>query len=86
VKDAMKIIVEKGFAGDKRAGGEKVRMNVLRTITGIGVLLLAAASGSAQMIPDNVGQSSKNLPPGAGEREIRSATERADTRGRFVCG
>src|SRR5258707_8536078 len=36
-------------------------MNVLRTITGIGVLLLAAASGSAQMIPGNVRVSSKGL-------------------------
>lgn len=38
-------------------------MNVFRTFTGIAVLLLAAVAGSAQMIPDNVGQSSKNLPP-----------------------
>jgi len=38
-------------------------MNVFRTITGIALLLLAAVAGSAQMIPDNVGQSSKNLPP-----------------------
>jgi protein SCO1 len=38
-------------------------MNVLRTFAGITMLLLAAAAGSAQMIPDNVGQSSKALPP-----------------------
>jgi protein SCO1 len=38
-------------------------MNVLRTFTGIAMLLLTAAAGSAQMIPDNVGQSSKALPP-----------------------
>jgi len=38
-------------------------MNVFRTILGIALLLLAAVAGRAQMIPDNVGQSSKNLPP-----------------------
>jgi len=37
-------------------------MSVLRTFVGI-VLLLTAVSVGAQMIPDNVGQSSKNLPP-----------------------
>jgi protein SCO1/2 len=36
---------------------------MVRTIMGIAVLLLAAVAGSAQMIPDNVGQSSKRLPP-----------------------
>jgi len=51
------------------------------------LLLLAAASRKRAEIPDNVGQSSKNLPPALREREIRSATwKRADTRGRFVCG
>jgi protein SCO1/2 len=38
-------------------------MNVFRTFTGTALLLLAAIAGSAQMIPDNVGQSSKSLPP-----------------------
>jgi len=38
-------------------------MNVLRTISGTALLLLTAVAGSAQMIPDNVGQSSKGLPP-----------------------
>jgi protein SCO1/2 len=38
-------------------------MNVFRTFTGIVMLLLSATVGSAQMIPDNVGQSSKGLPP-----------------------
>jgi protein SCO1/2 len=38
-------------------------MNVFRTFTGIVLLLLSAAFAGAQMIPDNVGQSSKNLPP-----------------------
>jgi protein SCO1 len=38
-------------------------MKVLRYTTIALVLLLAAFAGSAQMIPDNVGQSSKGLPP-----------------------
>jgi protein SCO1/2 len=38
-------------------------MKVLRYISIATVLLLAAFAGSAQMIPDNVGQSSKGLPP-----------------------
>jgi protein SCO1/2 len=38
-------------------------MNLFRSFTGITILLLAAVAGSAQMIPDNVGQSSKRLPP-----------------------
>jgi len=38
-------------------------MNVFRTFAGIAMLLLAASLGCAQMIPDNVGQSSKGLPP-----------------------
>ena len=38
-------------------------MDMLRAFTGIAVLLLAASAGNAQMIPDNVGQSSKGLPP-----------------------
>ncbi|MGB8323532.1 MAG: SCO family protein [Candidatus Acidiferrum sp.] len=38
-------------------------MNVLRYISIALVLLLAAFTGTAQMIPDNVGQSSKGLPP-----------------------
>ncbi len=38
-------------------------MNVFRTFTGIAMMLLSAVAGSAQMIPDNVGQSSKSLPP-----------------------
>jgi protein SCO1 len=37
-------------------------MSVFRTMTGM-AMLLAASVGSAQMIPDNVGQSSKGLPP-----------------------
>jgi len=38
-------------------------MKALRTIAGIAALLLAAGLSHAQMIPDNVGQSSKGLPP-----------------------
>jgi protein SCO1/2 len=38
-------------------------MKALRMITGIATMLLAASLSSAQMIPDNVGQSSKGLPP-----------------------
>jgi protein SCO1 len=38
-------------------------MKVLRYTSIATVLLLAAFAGSAQMIPDNVGQSSKGLPP-----------------------
>ena len=38
-------------------------MKVFRTFTGIAMLLLIAALSSAQMIPDNVGQSSNGLPP-----------------------
>jgi protein SCO1 len=38
-------------------------MNVLRYITIVAVLLLAAHAGKAQTIPDNVGQSSNGLPP-----------------------
>jgi len=38
-------------------------MKVFRTFTGIAMLLLSATVGSGQMIPDNVGQSSKGLPP-----------------------
>jgi len=38
-------------------------MNALRHITILAALLLAAHSSAAQMIPDNVGQSSKGLPP-----------------------
>ena len=38
-------------------------MKVLRTIAGIAALLLAASWSNAQMIPDNVGQSSQGLPP-----------------------
>jgi protein SCO1/2 len=37
-------------------------MNVLRQIAGAALLLVATSAG-AQMIPDNVGQSSKGLPP-----------------------
>src|SRR5215471_14328706 len=37
-------------------------MNGLRQIAGAALLLMAASAG-AQMIPDNVGQSSKGLPP-----------------------
>jgi protein SCO1/2 len=40
-----------------------VRMKVFRIFTGIATLLITATFGGAQMIPDNVGQSSKNLPP-----------------------
>jgi len=38
-------------------------MKVFRIFVGIAVLLLWAVVGTAQMIPDNVGQSSKGLPP-----------------------
>jgi protein SCO1/2 len=38
-------------------------MKALRAITGIAALLLGASSAGAQMIPDNVGQSAKGLPP-----------------------
>jgi len=38
-------------------------MKVFRIFAGIAVLLLWAVVGTAQMIPDNVGQSSKGLPP-----------------------
>ena len=38
-------------------------MKFFRTIAGIAALLLAAGASRAQMIPDNVGQSSKGLPP-----------------------
>ena len=38
-------------------------MKALRAIAGIAALLLAAGLSHAQMIPDNVGQSSKGLPP-----------------------
>jgi len=38
-------------------------MKVFRIFTGIATLLITATFGGAQMIPDNVGQSSKNLPP-----------------------
>ncbi len=39
-------------------------MKVIRAISGIAMMMLLAASvGCAQMIPDNVGQSSKGLPP-----------------------
>jgi protein SCO1 len=38
-------------------------MNALRYLTGMMVLLLNLAASSAQMIPDNVGQSSNGLPP-----------------------
>lgn len=38
-------------------------MKRFRTILGTGALLLAAGSAFAQMIPDNVGQSSNGLPP-----------------------
>jgi protein SCO1/2 len=38
-------------------------MKVFRTFMGLSLLLLTAFVGSAQMIPDNVGQSSKSLPP-----------------------
>jgi protein SCO1 len=37
-------------------------MKALHAIRGL-ILLLAASAGQAQMIPDNVGQSSKGLPP-----------------------
>ena len=40
-----------------------MRMKVFRIFTGIATLLITATFGGAQMIPDNVGQSSKNLPP-----------------------
>jgi len=56
------IDCRKGFAGRDRAGGEKVKMKLFRTIAGI-ALLLTAIAASAQMVPDNVGQSSKALPP-----------------------
>ncbi len=38
-------------------------MKVIRAISGIAILLLAASVGRAQMVPDNLGQSSKGLPP-----------------------
>ncbi|HTB94335.1 MAG TPA: SCO family protein [Candidatus Sulfotelmatobacter sp.] len=38
-------------------------MNVFRTFAGIAFLLTGATFAGAQMIPDNVGQSSKGLPP-----------------------
>ena len=38
-------------------------MNRMHTIAGLAALLLAATFANAQMIPDNVGQSSKGLPP-----------------------
>jgi len=38
-------------------------MRKLHTIAGLVALLLAATFANAQMIPDNVGQSSKGLPP-----------------------
>jgi protein SCO1 len=38
-------------------------MKLLRSITTVAVLLLAASAGKSQMIPDNVGQSSNGLPP-----------------------
>jgi protein SCO1/2 len=38
-------------------------MKVFRIFTGIATLLITATFGGAQMIPDNVGQSSKSLPP-----------------------
>jgi protein SCO1/2 len=38
-------------------------MKVLRYLAGMTVLLLNLTAGSAQMIPDNVGQSSNGLPP-----------------------
>jgi protein SCO1 len=38
-------------------------MKVFRTFTGFAMLLLSATFAGAQMIPDNVGQSSKSLPP-----------------------
>src|ERR1700676_5046214 len=38
-------------------------MKVFRTFTGIAMLLLGATFAGGQMIPDNVGQSSKGLPP-----------------------
>jgi protein SCO1 len=38
-------------------------MKVFRTFMGLALVLLAATLSSAQMIPDNVGQSSKSLPP-----------------------
>ena len=38
-------------------------MKALHTIAGVAALLTAATFANAQMIPDNVGQSSKGLPP-----------------------
>jgi protein SCO1 len=38
-------------------------MKVFRTFTAIAMLLLSVSFACAQMIPDNVGQSSKSLPP-----------------------
>ena len=38
-------------------------MNVFRTFAGIALLMLGATFTCGQMIPDNVGQSSKGLPP-----------------------
>jgi protein SCO1/2 len=38
-------------------------MRKLRQIAGVAALLIAATAAHAQMIPDNVGQSSKGLPP-----------------------
>jgi protein SCO1 len=39
-------------------------MKMFRCVAAIGLLLLGASLGRAQTIPDNVGQSSKILPPG----------------------
>lgn len=38
-------------------------MNAFRKFAGIALLLMAAAAAQAQMIPDNVGQPAKGLPP-----------------------
>lgn len=38
-------------------------MKVFQALTGVALLLLTAGAAGAQMIPDNVGQSSKGLPP-----------------------
>jgi len=38
-------------------------MKVLRYFVGVLALLLSLTAGRAQMIPDNVGQSSNGLPP-----------------------
>src|SRR5262249_32650805 len=64
VNEAMKIILEKGLpAVHPVAEEKKYAMRVLGAMAGVAALLLAASCSSAQMIPDNVRQSAKGLPP-----------------------